>query len=257
MKTILIKCGGSVMDKLAPTFFESLKELESNGYQLVFVHGGGSDINRMLDLFQVPHEFVDGLRKTTAKAMEIVEMVLSGHTNRKLVSNLESKGLKAFGLNGSDSKFLQGRFIDRERLGFVGEVVKINLRIVSLLLREKYIPVITPIAITENGIKLNINADFAAAAIANALQVDKCIFVTDVDGIMIDGKLIQQTDIAEVQRYITEEKITGGMIPKVKSAIDAIEKGLHSVMIVSGEKKFFEGSEWSGTEIHAKERVLQ
>lgn len=255
MKTIVIKCGGSVMDELTPAFFESLVELENQGYSLLFVHGGGPDINRMLDLFQVPHEFVGGLRKTTAQAMEVVEMVLSGQTNRKLVAKLESFGLKSFGLNGSDGGFLQADFIDEEKLGFVGDVKKVNKDVMTMLLQERYTPVITPIAVTETGVKLNINADFAAAAVANALEAEFCIFVTDVDGILIDGDLIRQTDISQIEKYIEEEKITGGMIPKVRSAAASIEKGIKSVMIVSGKKKFFDGIHWIGTEINAEARV--
>ncbi|WP_066294975.1 acetylglutamate kinase [Bacillus sp. FJAT-29937] len=257
MKTIVIKCGGSVMDELTPDFFESLIDLEKQGYQLIFVHGGGPDINKMLDLFQVPHEFVQGLRKTTSQALEIVEMVLSGQTNRKLVAKLQSYGLKAFGLNGSDGGVLQGEFIDQEQLGFVGDVTKVNKEVITMLLEDKYIPVITPIAVAEDGSKLNINADFAAAAVANALEVEHCIFVTDVDGIMIDGNIVLQTNTEEIDRYISEGQITGGMIPKVKSAVASIEKGIKSVMIVSGKKKFFDGVQWIGTEINAKERVLK
>ncbi|MEH7122157.1 MULTISPECIES: acetylglutamate kinase [unclassified Bacillus (in: firmicutes)] len=257
MKTIVIKCGGSVMDELTPIFFESLIELEKQGYQLIFVHGGGPDINKMLDLFQVPHEFVQGLRKTTSQALEIVEMVLSGQTNRKLVAKLQSYGLKGFGLNGSDGGVLQGEFLDKEQLGFVGDVTKVNKEVITMLLQDRFIPVITPIAVTEDGAKLNINADFAAAAVANALEVEHCIFVTDVDGIMIDGNIVLQTNTEEIDRYINEGQITGGMIPKVKSAVASIEKGIKSVMIVSGKKRFFDGLQWIGTEINAKERVLK
>lgn len=255
MKTVLIKCGGSVMDELSPAFFESLIELKKQGYQLVFVHGGGPDINKMLDLFEIPHEFYQGLRKTTSKAMEIVEMVLSGQTNRKITAKLQSYGLKSIGLNGSDGGFLQADFINQENLGYVGDVTKVNEDIVNMLLMENFIPVITPIAITENGVKLNINADFAAAAIANALKVEHCIFVTDVDGIFIDGKLLTNTNTSEIQKYIEEGKITGGMIPKVQSATVSIDKGIQSVMIVSGKKKFYDKSQWIGTEINAKVRV--
>ncbi|KAB2337192.1 acetylglutamate kinase [Cytobacillus depressus] len=257
MKTIVIKCGGSVMDKLTPSFFASVKELEKQGYQFVFVHGGGPDINKMLDLFHVPHEFEQGLRKTTAQAMEIVEMVLSGQTNRKLVALMHKNGLKAIGLNGSDGEVLQGEFLDQEKLGFVGEIADVNVAVINMLLQEHNIPAITPIAITKDGTKLNINADFAAAAVANALNADHCIFVTDVDGIMIDGKLLPQTDAMEIEKYIEDGKITGGMIPKVKSAVATIEKGLQSVMIVSGLKSFLKGKEWIGTEITAKERILK
>lgn len=257
MKTVLIKCGGSVMDELTPLFFNSLKELEKEGYQLLFVHGGGPDINKTLDLYGVPHEFENGLRKTTSEAMDIVEMVLAGKTNRKLVTTLASNGFQAIGLSGSDGGFLQADFIDKAKLGFVGDIKKVNDKVISMLLHENFTPVITPIAVTENGIKLNINADIAAAAIANALLVDHCIFVTDVEGIMIDGVLVQQLNTDEIDDNIEKGKITGGMIPKVTSAVVAIRKGLPSVMIVSGKKQFFESGAWRGTAIHNKARVLR
>lgn len=256
MKTVLIKCGGSVIDELSPSFFHSLTDLRKAGYKIILVHGGGPDINEALNLYNIPHEFKNGLRKTTKEAMEIVEMVLAGKTNRKLVALLESNGLKAFGFNGSDGHFLQADFIDKDNLGYVGEIKKVNATIISLLLKEDYIPVITPIAATENGIKLNINADFAAAAIANELNVDHCLFVTDVEGIMINGKMALQLDTEEVHQFIAEGEITGGMIPKVTSAIAAIHKGLQSVKIVSGKKHFFSNSAWRGTEISAKLGVL-
>lgn len=257
MKTVLIKCGGSVIDQLTPAFFNSLKALENAGYHFLFVHGGGPDINDLLELYQVPHEFVNGLRKTTAQAMKIVEMVLAGKTNRTLAAKLSSHGFKAFGVNGSDGGFLQADYLDQERLGFVGEIIKVDTKFISMLLNEKYMPVITPIAIAENGVKLNINADFAAAAIAHALHVDHCIFVTDVQGIIINGDLVSRISKDEIETYIHAGKITGGMIPKVRSAMEGIEKGLESVRIVSGKEIFFSQSQWIGTEIIAKEGIFQ
>ncbi len=252
MKTVLIKCGGSIINELTPAFFNSLKELKEEGYQVLIVHGGGPDINQALDLYKIPHEFKNGLRKTTLEAMEVVEMVLSGKTNRKLVGMLDSFGFKAIGFNGSDGHLLQADFIDQENLGFVGEIVKVNTEIISILMGEDYIPVITPIGSTKNGTKLNINADFAAAAIANAIHADHCLFVTDVEGIMIQGKLVQQIDTKKIEQYIHEGEITGGMIPKVTSAVGAINKGLQSVKIVSGKKLFFSKEVWTGTEINTK-----
>ncbi|WP_313800638.1 acetylglutamate kinase [Cytobacillus sp.] len=257
MKTVLIKCGGSIIDELSPAFFNSLKELENAGYHLLFVHGGGPDINELLNLFQIPHEFNNGLRKTSAKAMEIVEMVLAGKTNRTLAAKLTSHGFNAFGVNGSDGGFLQADFIDQDRLGFVGDIINVKTDVISMLLNEKYTPVITPIASTASGVKLNINADFAAAAIANKLHVEHCIFVTDVQGIIINGKLVPQLSKEEIESYIHTGLITGGMIPKVRSAVDVIEKGLKSVRIVSGKEVFFNQSQWIGTEIIAKEGILR
>ena len=256
MKRIVIKCGGSIMNELTPLFFESLIDLKNKGYQLIFVHGGGPAINKMLRLYDVPLQFEDGLRKTTSEVMEIVEMVLAGESNRKLTALLESQGFKTFGLNGSDGGLLEAEFINEEKLGFVGDITSVNHEILELFLQKDYIPVITPIAVTKQGIKLNTNADYAAAAIANAIGADQCIFVTDVDGIIIDEALSPQLDTDEVKQYIQSGDITGGMIPKVKSALTAIEKGIKSVMIVSGKNKIFSDSNWIGTKICAKEGAI-
>jgi acetylglutamate kinase len=253
MKKILIKCGGSVLDELTPDFFNSLKALQTGGYQLIFVHGGGPDINKMLSMYQVEPEFHNGLRKTTKETLEIVELVLSGQTNRKLVGKLTENGLPAVGLNGSDGGCLQAHFIDEETLGFVGEITAVNAKLISFLMEEGYIPVVTPVAVNEEGQKLNINADYAAAAVAGAIEAEQCIFVTDVPGIMVNGEVVPQMAKAEVEGYIEDGTIYGGMIPKVTSAMSALDKGLASVMIVSGKTSFFNGTEWKGTNIIRKE----
>nr|WP_295972944.1 acetylglutamate kinase [uncultured Bacillus sp.] len=253
MKKIVIKCGGSVLDQLTPDFFKSLKALQEKGYQLIFVHGGGPDINKMLSMYQVEPEFYNGLRKTTKATLEIVELVLSGQTNRKLVSKLMENGLLAVGLNGSDGGCLQGKLIDEASLGFVGEITAVNDKLISILMDEGFIPVMTPIAINGDGQKLNINADYAAAAVAGAIGADQCIFVTDVPGIMVNGAVVPQMEKVEVEGYIEDGTIYGGMIPKVTSAMSALEKGLSSVMIVSGKTAFFNGTEWKGTNIIRKE----
>ncbi len=252
MKKILIKCGGSVLDELTPDFFNSLKAMKANGYQLIFVHGGGPDINKMLSMYQVEPEFHNGLRKTTKETLEIVELVLSGQTNRKLVGKLTENGLQAVGLNGSDGGCLQGTLIDEAALGFVGEITAVNDKLISLLMEEGYIPVVTPVAVNEEGQKLNINADYAAAAVAGAIEAEQCIFVTDVPGIMVNGAVVPQMAKAEVEAYIEDGTIYGGMIPKVTSAMSALDKGLASVMIVSGKTSFFNGTEWKGTNIIRK-----
>ena len=253
MKKVLIKCGGSVLDELNSEFFASLKNLQNQGYQLIFVHGGGPDINKMLAMYQVEPEFHNGLRKTTKETLEIVELVLSGQTNRKLVSKLTENGLSAIGLNGSDGGCLQGNLIDEATLGFVGEVTAVNSHLMTTIMNEGFIPVVTPIAVNEKGQKLNINADYAAAAVAHAIGAEQCVFVTDVKGIMVDGEVVPQLDKAEVENYIENGTIYGGMIPKVTSAISALNKGLDSVIIVSGKTSFFNGTDWKGTKIIGKE----
>ncbi len=253
MKKIVIKCGGSIIDELTPEFFASLRHLQQHGYQLIFVHGGGPDINKMLSMYEVQPEFHNGLRKTTKETLEIAELVLSGQTNRKLVQKLSEFGFQAIGLNGSDGGILQADFIDQELLGFVGEITDVKDQLITLFIKEGYIPVITPIAVNQNGQKLNINADYAAAAVANAIGAEQCIFVTDVAGIMVDGHVVDRLEKKEVEQYIEDETIYGGMIPKVTSCLSALDKGLSSVMIVSGKTPFYNGEEWKGTKIIGKE----
>lgn len=257
MKSIVIKCGGSVMEELDDSFFKSLADLKNRGYQLVFVHGGGPAINKMLELYQVPHEFENGLRKTTPEVMEVAEMVLAGQSNRKLTAILEKHGFKAFGVNGSDAGLFKGEFLNQEKLGLVGEITSVNRPVLEMLLSEDLVPVITPIAAAEDGTKLNVNADYAAAAVASAIHAEHCIFVTDVQGIFLDGKLSPHLDTEEIEQHIKDEKITGGMIPKVTSAMKAISKGLNSVMIVSGKDKFYENGSWAGTNVSAKMEVFK
>ncbi|TRZ35798.1 acetylglutamate kinase [Niallia circulans] len=257
MKTILIKCGGSVLNQLSEGFFSSIKKLQHDGFQVIFVHGGGPDINEMLNLLSVKAEFHNGLRKTTEEALAVVEMVLSGKTNRKLVDLLRKNDLYAVGINGTDDNCLQASIIDEENLGYVGRVEEVNSKLIIRLLEEGYIPVLTPLGITEDGIKLNINADYAASAVAKSLKVEQCLFVTDVDGIMIDGEVASLIGKEEVLQYIEEGQITGGMVPKVTSALAAIDSGLNSAMIVSGKKEFYSAEIWNGTKIVANERLCK
>lgn len=257
MKRILIKCGGSVLDQLSSEFFESIEELVKKGYQIVFVHGGGPDINQMLEKMNVTPVFVNGLRKTDEETLRVVEMVLSGKTNRKLVEKLTNNKLHAIGVNGSDAGLFEAEYVNKEELGFVGEIHSVNESIIKLLLSKGIIPVITPIALAQDGKKLNVNADYAAAAIANALKVEHCLFVTDVDGIRINGKILPEITMKDINYHIKSGEIYGGMIPKVQSALSALKKGVESVMIVSGKNRFFSDHNWQGTKIIGKEMVIQ
>ena len=257
MRYIVIKCGGSVLDELTSSFFTSLSKLEDLGYKLVFVHGGGPDINEMLELMNVKPQFVHGLRRTDEQTLKIAEMILSGQTNRKLVSKLQQHQFSAIGINGSDGDCLQADYINREELGYVGEIIKVNTQIFHLAMNGSYIPVVTPIGITEDGQKLNINADYAAAEVAKALHAEQCLFVTNVDGVFIEGSLANSLSKEEAITYIAKGEISGGMIPKVQSALNAVEKGVESVMIVSGKKAFFENGKWHGTRIFQKEPITK
>ncbi|WP_257988521.1 acetylglutamate kinase [Bacillus sp. V33-4] len=253
-KIIVIKCGGSVIDLLTPSFFNSLHELDKQGWQFVFVHGGGPDINKLLALYDVVPEFRNGLRKTTAETMQVVEMVLTGQTNRKLAELLGQYGFNPIGLSGSDGNCLKARFINKKELGFVGEVIEVNQSVINMLLKENFTPVITPVGVTTDGTKLNINADYAAAAVALALQAECCLFVTDVEGIMIGGSVVSHITPEEIDAYILEGQIYGGMVPKVESALTAVKRGVKNAMIASGKGAIYEDEQWKGTTISRKAR---
>ncbi|NMD70811.1 acetylglutamate kinase [Bacillus sp. DNRA2] len=257
MKIVVIKLGGSVIDELASGFYQSLNELQNQGYKLVFVHGGGPDINEMLALYNVKPEFVNGLRKTGLDTLKVVEMTLAGQTNRKLVSLLSSHNFNAIGINGSDGKLLNAEFINQEELGYVGEITEVNTNLLQLLIAQNYIPVVTPIGISKDCAKLNINADYAAAAVAKALNAEQCLFVTNVDGVLIEGKLAECLTASEINTYIENGEISGGMIPKVQSALATVEKGVDSVMIVSGKNPFYQNEKWHGTSVTKKEPMIK
>jgi acetylglutamate kinase len=256
LETVVIKCGGSVLEELNDDFFSSLKELMKDGVYPVIVHGGGPAINSMLDLFNIEPKFKDGLRETCEKTMEIVEMVLSGQTNRQLCSMLIKQNFNALGINGSDGLCLQAEFIDKQNLGYVGAITQVNTDLIMLAVHNGYIPVITPIGIGEDGSKLNINGDYAAASIAKALKAERCAFVTNVEGILINGQLVNEITDSQIESYISDGSIYGGMIPKVKSALSATAAGVDTVMIISGKKQFYKNYCWHGTAIAAKEEVF-
>lgn len=257
MKTVVMKCGGSVLDELDDPFFISLKELMNDGYFPVIVHGGGPAINSMLEFYNMTQNFKNGLRVTCEKTMEIVEMVLSGQTNRQLCGILTKQGFNVLGMNGSDGLCLQADYIDKHELGFVGKVTNVNTDLIMMVVESGYIPVITPIGIAEDGSKLNINGDYAAASIAKALHAERCAFVTNVDGIIIDGKLVSELTALEIENYLSDGSIYGGMVPKVNSALAATAAGVEKAMIISGKKPFYKNNCWHGTVVAAKEGMLK
>lgn len=257
MKSILIKCGGSIIDELSEEFFSSLHRLIELDYKIIIVHGGGPDINKMLDQLNVEIEYVNGLRKTNEDTLHVVELILSGKTNRKLVQLLKKNNLRAVGINGSDADILKAEYVNKEQLGFVGNIIDVNDELLQLLLEKDMLPVITPIATGTDGSILNVNADYVAAAIAEALKVEQCLFVTDVEGIMIDGKVQETIEAGDIEHYIEQGEIYGGMIPKVNSALSILQKGIESVRIVAGGKSIYHNNKWLGTKILGKERAVQ
>jgi len=247
---VVIKCGGSVLDELSESFFDSLQELKNKGKSIVIVHGGGPEIGKLLKQLNVPSEFVHGLRKTTKEVLEVAEMILAGKVNKQLVSLLQKNGLKAIGLSGIDAGLLEAKPVNVNQLGYVGEVVGVNVSFLEQLLSSDYIPVIAPIGFDKHGQKYNINADTAAGAVAQALEAKHLLFVTDVPGILQNGKVVERTTVTSILEMINDGTIYGGMIPKVKAAIESIAGPLQEVIIVSGKTSFYSANgEISGTKI--------
>ncbi|MED1090320.1 acetylglutamate kinase [Bacillus paramycoides] len=234
---IVVKCGGSMLNRLNSAFFECIKKLQKN-YKIVIVHGGGPEIDAKLEDYNIKVEKKDGLRVTPKEVMDVVQMVLCGSTNKKFVMNLQKYNLLAVGLSGCDGKLLQVQPAS-EGVGYVGEVSYVETALLKGLINMNYIPVIAPIGINDNEI-YNINADTAAAGIAVALSAKELIFITDVDGILHEGKLVKKTDESEIVTFIEKGVITGGMIPKVQAALTSLKMGVQKVSIVNGTKDFTE-----------------
>lgn len=237
---LIIKCGGSVFDKLTPAFFESIQKIRAEGKWLpVIIHGGGPAISQMLNKLSIPTVFHQGLRVTTQEVLDVAEMVLSGTMNKKLVSNICAAGGKAVGLSGIDAHLFTAEPIALEELGFVGKIVSVEPKVVTCLCGQGFIPVISPVSTDSEGQHYNINADQAAAAIAGALNGRLC-FVSDVPGILVkmDGEMkrLEQVSDREIAKLIETKKISGGMIPKVMAAVASLKQHVPEVVIVNGMK---------------------
>ncbi|SFB97260.1 N-acetylglutamate kinase [Bacillus sp. OV322] len=256
MAVLVLKCGGSIIDNLSGAFFESIKELQKDGYKIIFVHGGGPDINLMLEKSGIVPAFKNGLRVTTKEVFNIAELMLSGKSNRCLVHKLESCGIQTVGLNGSDAGILTGSPIDECSLGAVGNVEKVNTELLQLLFERGYCPVLTPISSDGSGGKLNVNADLAAGAVAKELRAETCIFVSDVPGVMKDGQIIEELNPEEAHALIQSGEVTGGMIPKVNTALAVLDNGIENVMIASGKIAFYKNGAFTGTKFLNEKRVL-
>lgn len=223
----VLKCGGSTLDQLPASFYQELIQLKKEGYDPVIVHGGGPAISNTLKSMQIESQFIDGLRVTDEATLQVVEMVLIGQTNKQIVKKLQGVG---FGLSGLDGKVIKARQLPGP-LGYVGQIEAIHPEIIKMISQMGYIPVIAPLGIDDQGQSYNINADTAAGAVASALEVSQLIVVTDVPGVMEDGKVHPELTVEKVNQLIKNGVITGGMIPKVKAAMDAL-KAADSVVII-------------------------
>ena len=243
-KTIVIKYGGNAMvdPSLTRKILEDVTLLKYVGLNPILVHGGGPEINAMLKRVDVKSEFHNGLRITDDATMEIVQMVLAGKLNKNIAAEIGTLGGKAIGLCGKDAGLIVVKkkppLPDGVDLGHVGDIVKVNTKLLNTLCTDEYIPVISSVGVDENGDSYNINADTAAAAIATALKAEKLIYLTDIDGVrrVADDPttLIPVMTVEQAHAYIADGTITGGMIPKVSACVDAIEKGVCRVHIING-----------------------
>ena len=246
-KTIVIKYGGSAQtdSELNKLFAEDIVLLKYIGINVVIVHGGGPQIAETLQKIGKKSEFIEGLRVTDEETLDIVEMVLSGSTNKSIVRLINQQGGKAVGLSGSDAGLTKAMKITLTKesdgkkeeidLGRVGKVNKINPQIIHYLTKGDYIPVIAPLGVDDNGNVFNINADEVAGAIAGSLEAEKFILLTDVQGILDkSGTLIGSINKEEVQKLQKEEIIAGGMIPKTRACLDALSGEVKKTHIIDG-----------------------
>jgi acetylglutamate kinase len=247
--TIVVKYGGHAMGNsdLAQTFGRDIALLKLIGINPVVVHGGGPQINQMLKRLDIPSSFVDGLRVTDANMVDVIEMVLAGSVNKEVAELICAAGALAVGISGKDGKMITARKLKRtvrdtdseiERvldLGFVGEPVKVDPRVIYALSGSGLIPVIAPVGLGEDGATYNINADTAAGAVAGAVHATRLLMLTDVAGVLdAQGKLIPELTATEARKAIQDGVITGGMIPKVETCIEAVQAGARAAVIIDG-----------------------
>jgi len=249
-KTIVVKYGGHAMGdpELARYFAEDITLLTLSGINAVVVHGGGPQIGRMLDRLGIVSQFRDGLRVTDRATVEVVEMVLAGAINKDIVSTINAAGGRAVGLCGKDGRMVLAEPLKRTTvdpdsaiekvvdLGFVGEPVEVRRDVIDVLTRQEIVPVIAPVASGTDGETYNVNADTFAGAVAGALGAMRLLFLTDVDGVLgADGRLIKELTVAQARRLIASGAVSGGMVPKVETCIDALARGVEGVVILNGK----------------------
>ena len=253
-RTIVVKYGGHAMgDKaLGRAFCQDIALLKQSGVHPVVVHGGGPQIGAMLERMNIQSEFRDGLRVTDAQTVEVVEMVLAGSINKQIVASVNAEGARAVGLCGKDGNMVLvekarrtsidpdsniERIID---LGFVGEPKEVDPTVLDLVIESGLIPVVAPVCFGKDGNTYNVNADTFAGALAEALDATRLLFLTDVEGVLDkDGELIKELSVKEAKALIADGTISGGMIPKVETCIEALGdnmEGVEGVVILNGKK---------------------
>jgi acetylglutamate kinase len=237
--TVVIKYGGSLMsnDRLKEIFAKDVTLLKYVGLNPVIVHGGGQEISAWMKKLNKEPVFINGLRYTDTETMEVTEMVLTGKINREVVSLINRSGGKAVGLSGRDANLFTARQIrgkNDEDLGFVGEVETCDTTVINALTEKGYIPVISSVSESLDGEPLNVNADYAAASVAVSLKALKLIYLTDVQGLMIDGKLVSDLDLNQANKLLDHPDVQGGMLPKLQCCIKAIMGDVRHVHMLDG-----------------------
>ncbi|ETT65521.1 MULTISPECIES: acetylglutamate kinase [Paenibacillus] len=237
----VMKCGGSTLAALPDSFFEDLRDLQEEGIQPVIVHGGGPAISENLAKLGIESSFVNGLRVTTEEVLDVVEMTLAGSINKAIVRRIQGSGGLALGLSGIDGNMILAKPVaNSAEVGLVGEVTEVKAEIITGIVGMGYIPVIAPIGVDAAGQRYNINADTAAGAVASYVESPKMIVVTDVPGIMstVEGEkiVLPSVTVQEIEALIESGEIYGGMIPKVRAAIDCIQGSVSEVIIVDGKE---------------------
>lgn len=250
-KTIVVKYGGHAMvdDALKETFARDITLLKFIGVHPVVVHGGGPQIGSVLKKMGIDSHFIDGMRITDEPTMDVVEMVLGGKVNKEIVAQIGKQGGKTVGLSGKDGGLILARRLQLLRpskedkppeiidVGMVGEVVAVNPGIIHTLQEGGFIPVIAPLGVGDAGETYNINADLVASKVAVALKAIKLILLTDVEGLMDkEGSLISTVKLKDVDAMLADGTISGGMIPKIRCSVEAIENGVGKVHIIDGRK---------------------
>lgn len=245
-KNILIKLGGSVMEdnSLLQNIFDDISLMNTLGARIILVHGGGKKISAELTKRGIETEFISGYRVTDKDSVDTIEMVLSGNVNKSIVQALKNDNVKAIGISGKDANLITAKkkVIPEGDIGFAGDVVSVNPEILSLLLDSGYLPVVSPVSADNEGQTYNINADEAALAIAEGMKVDTLVFITDVDGILLDvhndKTIVNYVDVKKAEELIEKGFIGGGMLPKLKSCVESIKNGVNEVVILNGKVKY-------------------
>ena len=248
-KTLVIKYGGNAMtdDKLKESFARDIVMLKLIGLNPIVVHGGGPQIGELLEQLKIESHFVNGMRVTDSKTMDVVEMVLGGAVNKEIVGLINSAGGKAIGLTGKDGDLLRARKLKVKHktpemeaseiidIGHVGEVERVNVKVLEMLVESDFIPVIAPIGVGEDGASYNINADLVAGKVAEVLQAEKLILLTNIAGLLDkDGKVLTGLSPKQVDDLIEDGTIYGGMLPKIDCALGAVKSGVTSAHIIDG-----------------------